>query len=231
MNMEQEYLYDKAVQCPACQANYKSKKVLSKYIRIEKHDTDFCSYYSSTQKNPLLYYVQVCPDCGFSSSEEFSTYFLPATLTAIKEKITSNWNKANYCKERTVDQAIISYKLAIYSATLKKEKHIALAGLYLRLAWLYRTEKINVEEEHRFLRLALNEYIHSYQAGDFNETHLSEVKLLYIIGDLSLRNGLREQATKYFSLVIGMQTETIEKGIIEMAKERWMEIREEPKLS
>ncbi|WP_338788560.1 hypothetical protein [Metabacillus sp. FJAT-53654] len=38
--------------------------------------------------------------------------------------------------------------------------------------------------------------------------------------------GMREQATKYFSRVIENQKETIEKGIVEMTKDRWAEMRE-----
>ncbi|MGM0875477.1 MAG: DUF2225 domain-containing protein [Bacillota bacterium] len=226
MTNELNYLYEKTVECHMCQEKYPTKKVLSKYVRTNKHDTDFCSYYVSTKKNPLLYYVQVCPNCGFSSSEEFSSFFSPTSLKSIQEKISTNWSGANYCNERSLDKAINSYKLAIYCATIKKEKHITLSGLYLRLAWLYRTEKINIEEEKRFLRLALNEYINSYMNGDFTDTHLSEVKLLYIIGELSRRLGLKGQATRYFSRVIEIQKDTFEKGIVEMAKDRWAEMRE-----
>nr|WP_269748943.1 DUF2225 domain-containing protein [Metabacillus litoralis] len=77
MTKELDYLYNKTVTCMICQEKYTTKKVLSKYVRANKHDTDFCSYYMSTKKNPLLYYVQVCTTCGFSSSEEFSSYFPP----------------------------------------------------------------------------------------------------------------------------------------------------------
>lgn len=227
MNADQEYLYDKTLECNVCHKKYTTKKILSKYIRASKHDTDFCSYYSSTNKNPLLYYVQVCPNCGFSSSEEFSTYFPPSTLEAIEEKLCANWSGSNYGIERSVDQAINSYKLAIYCAILKNEKHISLAGLYLRLSWLYRTEKINEEEEKRFLRLALNEYMNSYSKGDFNDKQLTEIKLLYLIGELSRRLDQQEQATRYLSRVIEMQHNTLEKGIVEMAKDRWAEIREQ----
>jgi uncharacterized protein (DUF2225 family) len=226
MMKELDYLYDKNVVCHICHGKYRTKKVLSKYVRANKHDTDFCSYYVSTKKNPLLYYVQVCPNCGFSSSAEFTSFFPPTSLEVIKEKICANWSGANYTIERSLDDAINAYKLAIYCATIKKEKHIVLAGLYLRLSWLYRTEKINLEEENRFLRLALNEYVTSYMNSDFTDTHLTEVKLLYIIGELSRRLDLREQATRYFSRVIEMKKETIEKGIVAMAKDRWAEMRE-----
>ncbi|MCM3161171.1 DUF2225 domain-containing protein [Metabacillus litoralis] len=226
MNNELHHLYDRKVSCLMCNTNYNTKKVLSRFIRAHRHDTDFCSYYTSTEINPLLYYVSVCPNCGFSSSEECSTYFPPKAKETIQQKVCDNWNGRNYCFERTVDTAIESYKLAIYCASIKKENHVALAGLYLRLSWLFRTEKINHEEEQRFLRLALEEYVHSYMVDDYSGTQLSEIKLLYLIGDLSRRLDLVSQATQYFSKVIEKQKDTLEKGIVQMAKDRWAEMRE-----
>ncbi len=40
--------------------------------------------------------------------------------------------------ERDIDEAIETYKLAYLSAMFKKEKSLTLAGLTLRIAWLYR---------------------------------------------------------------------------------------------
>lgn len=227
MDKNLDYLYDRKVDCYICKTSYTTKKVLSRYIRAHKHDTDFCSFYISTKINPLLYYVHVCPSCGYSSTEETSLYFPPMTMEAIQEKISKNWNNKIYCDERSLETAINSYKLAIYCATIKKEKNIALAGLYLRLSWLYRTEEINIAEENRFMSLALEEYLKSYMNSDYSETHLSEVKLLYIIGELSRRVDNHAQATKYFSRVIEKQKVTVEKGIVQMAKDRWSEMREQ----
>ncbi|TXC91207.1 DUF2225 domain-containing protein [Metabacillus litoralis] len=227
MEKNLDYLYDRKVDCYSCKTSYTTKKVLSRYIRAHNHDTDFCSFYVTTKINPLLYYVHVCPSCGFSSTEESSNYFPPMTMEAIQEKISTNWNNKFYCDERSLETAINSYKLAIYCATIKKEKNIALAGLYLRLSWLYRTEEINIAEEQRFIRLALEEYLKSYMNSDYSETHLSEVKLLYIIGELSRRVDNHVQATRYFSRVIEKQKDTVEKGIVQMAKDRWSEMREQ----
>ncbi len=231
MNKEPEYLYDRDVVCKICEKTYVTKKVRTRFIRVKHHDTDFCSFYTSTKINPLLYYVTVCPTCGFSASEECTDYFPPMSKDLIQQKICDNWTSKDYGQERTLDMAINSYKLAIYCAIIKKEKHIALGGLYLRLAWLYRTESVNLQEEQRFIRLALDEYLQSYTTGDFSDTSFSEIKLLYLIGDLSRRVGSEGQATRYFSRVIEKQKETIEKGIVQMAKDRWSEMREEKKSS
>ncbi|WP_412762735.1 DUF2225 domain-containing protein [Peribacillus frigoritolerans] len=80
----------------------------------------------------------VCPHCGFSYSEDFSRYFPPTTMEIILEKVSSHWVPHHFSKEISIKDAINTYKLASYCGALKKEKHIILAGLCLRIAWLYR---------------------------------------------------------------------------------------------
>lgn len=87
----------------------------------------------------------------------------------------------------------------------------------------------SVRFKQRFMRLALEQYIASYEADDFVHTHMSEVRLLYLTGELYRRLGKEKQAIIYFSRVIARKKETIEKGIVNMAYDRWQEIREEKK--
>lgn len=95
----------------------------------------------------------------------------------------------------------------------------------MRLAWLYR-ELENNEQELRFTNLALNEYVESYTTDDYKGTQVTEVRMFYLIGELSRRTNNIDQATKYFSKVIENQKNTTEATTVEMAKERWHEIRE-----
>ncbi|WP_246945713.1 DUF2225 domain-containing protein [Bacillus pinisoli] len=223
-----DILFDKTVTCAACTNTYTTKKVRSRFVRALRSDSDFCSYYADEENSPLLYYVSVCPECGFSTSDEFSSKFPPQTLHTIKTSISANWTYKDYGNKRTVKEAIEAYKLASYSATLKKEKAIVLAGVYMRLAWILRKEKDH-EQEMRFMNLAVNAYTQSYINEDFQSTDMSEIKLLYLIGDLYRRLGEEKQAAVYLSKVIQQQTSTLEKRMVEMAKEAWQEIRERQK--
>ncbi|HYK74551.1 MAG TPA: DUF2225 domain-containing protein [Pseudoneobacillus sp.] len=218
-------LYDKTYECMACKKKFTTKKVRSRFVKILNYDTDFYPSYHSEESNPIYYHINVCPNCGFSCSDDTSRYFPPNSLELIKEKISKQWSANSYEGIRTTEDAINSYKLAIYSATLKQEKHIVLAGMYLRVAWLYRYLE-NIEQEQRFMRLALHEYIQSYSVDDFKGTQMSEVKILYLIAELSVRTNDYMQAVKYLSKVIEMQKRSLEPRLIEMAKERWYEIRD-----
>jgi uncharacterized protein (DUF2225 family) len=84
----------------------------------------------------------------------------------------------------------------------------------------------NIEQEQRFMKLALMEYEESNKTDDFRGTQMSEFKLLYLTGELSRKTNKTEQAIYYFSKVIERQRQSVEPKIIEMARERWQEIRE-----
>ena len=56
---------------------------------------------------------------------------------------------------------------------------------------------------------------------------MSELRIIYMIAELSRRLGDREQATRFFSKAIEKQSSTVEPKLIEMAKEQWQLMREE----
>ena len=81
------------------------------------------------------------------------------------------------------------------------------------------------EEEIRFLEIARDRYADSFSNDDYNGTQMSESRMLYLIAELSRKIGDIENATRYFSKVIEKQKTSTEPSIIEMAKDRWYEIR------
>lgn len=222
---EVEPLFDREMKCLLCEQSSKTKKIRSRYIKVAEYDTDFCPKYAENSINGLFYNIFVCPHCGYASSNDFSKYFAPGTKEALFEKVTSKWKTQSYGGKRSIDEAIITYKLASYCGMLKKEKHITLAGIYLRIAWLYRLKE-DAAQEVRFLKLARQEYAESYSKGDFQGTQVSEIRILYLCGELSRRSGQIEDAIKYFSKVIEKQKTAIETSIIQMARDRWAEIKE-----
>lgn len=220
-----EPLYDKKCKCPICENSFTSKKIRSRFIKLVHTDTDFCPSYSPPENNPIYYQIFVCPKCGYSYQEDFSEYFPPKTKEDIIKKVCANWNPQDFSGKRTIEDAIITYKLAVYCATLKKEKHVIIAGMYMKLAWLNRLLE-NKDQEQRFLKLAIQEYTETYSVQDYLGTPVSEVRVLYLLGELSWRTGNIKEAGLNFSRVIEQQKNTTEIKIVEMAKERWQEIRQ-----
>lgn len=220
-----EPLYDKKYRCPICSNMFTSKRIRSRFIKIESIDIDFCPTYSDPEYNPILYQITVCPTCGFSFSDDFSDYYPPGTRETIKEKVWSNWKPHSFSDKRNTKEAINTFKLAVYCATLKKEKHIILAGFYMKLSWLYRSIH-NAAQEQRFMKMAFKEYYDCYTTQDYQGTKVSEIRILYLLGVLALKTDHIKEASLYLSRVIEQQQKTTEHKIVEMAKERWSEIRQ-----
>lgn len=217
--------YEKKIECLNCKKTFSTLKIRSKSIKIDHTESDFQPVYADDTVNAYYYNVFVCEHCGFAFTEDFSKYFAPGVQEEINEMITKNWVVHSFKGERTVFQAIQAYKLALLSGSIKKEKFINLAGITLRIAWLYRSLN-NEGQEQRFLKISRDHYIDSFSTDDYNGTQMSMVRVLYMVAELSRRIGDIENATRYFSKVIEKQNIGGDAKIVDMAKEQWTILRE-----
>lgn len=217
-----EPLYDKKIECPFCHNLFTSKKVRSRFVKPIKAESDFGPIYKKDDRNnPLYYYVTVCPHCGFSFTEDFSHLIGQAARNKVQTEITAKMDKmTDFCGERSIEQAVRAYKLAIYAGQLVKEKHIVFANLCLRLAWLQRNAA-NKDEERRFLQLAASEYEQSYMHSDFNTETTPEMSILYLIGELSRRLGKFNEAIKYFTKVLEHPDRSRYMKYTTLARQQW----------
>lgn len=223
--MQIEPIYPKSMTCLYCKHPFKTSRVRSRFVRVSSHDTDFKPNYKNLEANPLYYNVAVCPSCGFAFTEDFLPYFAPHAEQKIEKIIRANWNKRDLTGERTIEDAIETYKLALLSSKLKEEKALPTAGLALRLAWLYR-ELGDKENEIRFLTASRDAYKEAFTAGDHAGTTMSETRVVYLIAELSWRIGDKDEAIRNFSYIISNQKNSTDPKAVNLAKERWQEIRE-----
>lgn len=224
--MELSPYYEKHITCIHCKKEFPSMKVRSKFVKVVENESDFHPIYENPEINPLFYHVFVCEHCGFSFTDDFTKYFAPGIKEEIQHKIAEHWKPHSFGHERIIQDALSAYKLALVCGNMKKEKHVTLAGIALRTAWLYRM-KSEIEQEQRFLTIARDQYIESYAADDYKGTQMSEIRILYMIAELSRRLHDRNTAIRYFSKVIEKQRSSVEPKIIDMAKEQWQQMREE----
>lgn len=223
-------LYDKTSNCRHCQATFSTKRIRSGTLTMLHRDSDFYTTFKEQSLNPIIYTVNVCPECGFAFTDQFRDKLAPWQKQIVDEQISSKWTPKDFGNVRHVPEAIVSYKLAIYAAELTDQPHSVKAGLYLRLAWLYRFQK-NVVEEMRFIDMAVEEYEQSYIHSDYTrgDKEMTEVRLLYLIGELYRRLEKFDLAIKYFGKALAFRNHTIESGIIRMAQDQWQLAREEYK--
>ena len=118
----------------------------------------------------------------------------------IAQKITSQWNGRSFGEERTIDEAIETYKLAYLSASVKKEKSLRLQALHFELLGYITIERVR---RRKAISRNRTRFIYdSYSKGDYTGTQMSETRVLYLIAELSHQIGDKEEAVRNFSRVI-----------------------------
>lgn len=169
----------------------------------------------------------VCEHCGFSFTEDFTRYFAPGVQDDIRRQITEKWVHHDFKGERTVFQAIQAYKLAFLCGTIKKRKIRCNSRSCIASCMAVSFAKKNEGQEQRFMKISRDHYMESYSTEDYSSTQMSDVRIMYMIAELSRRIGDLENATRFFSRVIEKQSTGGEAKVIDMAKEQWAVIRKE----
>jgi hypothetical protein len=219
---EMNPLFQVTVTCLCCEATYQTSRVRPSFKKGKFTDTDFCVYYRDDLPNPDYYVIRVCPYCGFACSENFSPKMEDRHRRKFYEQISSKWEKRDYGGERTWQDALDTYKLALLCAQIKEEKERVIAGLLHHIAWLYRYKNMT-EMENRFLQFALNSYIKVYEVEG---PDIDNARLMYLIGELNRRLKNYNEAVKWFARVVN-DKEIMDAAIIRRCREMWALIREE----
>ena len=216
-----EPLYQKTIVCDQCKAQFITSKVRSSTVRVARTDSDFCAHYKDI--NPNFYEVRVCPKCGNATTEKFSVPFNNVSRTIFLDKIGNQWRTKDFGGERTKEEALQAYKLALINAQIRGERDVIIAQLCHHIGWLYRYDEM-FEEEKRFLGLALKSYMQAY-VNEKSDIHLA--KLMYVIGDLHARTGDSGEAIRWFGKVINDKT-AVDPALVQMARDRWADLRTPP---
>ncbi len=211
-----DFLYTAEKTCVICDKQFTVTKVRNR-LSMVKQDSDFCTYYKEV--NPYYYAIWVCPHCGYAAQD---TYFEepPANSAAIKKFLAGRDVKVNFGGQRTRQDALTTYKLAIFFAEMAGILPSRLAGLYLKLAWLYREGGLPDEEE-----VMLDQARQQYEKAFLKERtpigNMSQLTLEYLIGELLRRTGRLPEALNYLGKVVSNPQAKNEKRILEMAREAW----------
>lgn len=192
-------LYDKKLVCLYCGRKFTSKQVRLSQTKVLKQDSDYCTYYQG--ENPVFYDVFICPHCGFAFTKSFSK------LTPQKKEIVKNEyirklsNVPQLCGKRDIHQAVRAMELGALASYIINENKVITGNLFLRTAWLYRYQE-DMENERKYLELALRFYLDAYQNGDSRDAVMPEHQLLFLIGDIYARLGRYSEAAKMFSMLL-----------------------------
>lgn len=217
-----DILYTVDKPCSVCNKDFPVTRVRTRIVKV-KQDTDFCTYYKDV--NPYYYTVWVCPHCGYAAQDNHFPNITSANTGKVSKFLAGREVKINLGGVRTRDQAIAAFKLAIFFSEMESLKASEIAGLYLRLGWLFREGELADEEQ-----LALAKAAQYFEQALFKESlpiaGMSEVSLTYLVGELLRRVGRNEEALRYFSKVVSNPQAKLEKRILDMARDAWHDSRE-----
>ncbi len=215
-------MYTVEKECVICRNKFNVTKVRSR-LNMIKQESDFCTYYKEV--NPYYYTIWVCPHCGYAARDSDYSEMPPAHSEVINTFLEGKDVRVDLCGQRTREQAITSYKLAIYYADMTGSKSSKLAGMYLRLGWLYR-EGGQADEEQMALSKAADYYDLALCKERLPVDNLSEVGLTYLIGELFRRTGKLEQALLYLGKAVSNKQARMEPRILAMARDAWHDARQ-----
>ena len=212
-------LFDRNYSCNVCGNEFTSKQVKTSAIRTKLRERDFHAYYSG--ENPTYYGVICCPNCGYSKFEkDFKENITPSQKQIIKNSISENWRYQDFTEKRDTAVAIKVHLIALANYKVLGERASVLAKLFLRLAWFYRELEMN-DEEQKYLRLALDNFVLSYENERFEEGDEKELEIIYLIGELNRRIGNYEEAIKWFSNTVNHEFAYKNRMIKGYARDQW----------
>jgi len=222
-----EIFYNHNCTCPICAIDFKTKRIHENKIIILKLDSDYCEYFQGP--NPYFYEINVCPNCGFSFTDNLNKKLSANNIDNFIKVFASQSNRINYTGERNLVQAIETYKLGIICGQIIEMKPSYLAKICLKICWLYRINQ-DIKEELKFIKGAVDFFEKAYETEDFNRSDSMEPEMIvYLLGDLNYRYGNYEETKKWFNIGISKygNSAVAKKQIIQKMRDRWFEIKTE----
>ncbi len=220
-----ETLYDKKYTCPVCGNAFNSKKMKSSACRVDRRDEDFCVVYK--QDNPMHYEIIVCSQCGYAASENSFENLTPTEKQQVKSMLSGKVVSRSFCGERTVNDALDSFKLALFLAKQREAKRSIIGGLALKLAWIYREMKC--DKEAGFLEYALQNYTEAYNTEELPLGNLDEISVQYLMGELSRRLGKYDEAIFWFNKAVSNPERRDNPRVEKLAREQWQVAKDQSK--
>ncbi len=220
---EKDSLFDKKYECPICDNHFTERTVRTGKTRLLSTDTDLRHKYKAF--DPIKYDIIVCPRCGYAAMGKRSFEGLSSLQRKmLKEQVQANFKGLPPMGETfTYDQAILRYKLALYSSIVKRSKASERAYMCLKIAWLFRSKGEDMKpteekyeekqlkckaEEKSYLEKAYKGFDTAVQSEMFPICGMDEMTFNYLYADLSRRTGNIDMAKKMLGTVLVSRSTT-----------------------
>lgn len=212
-------LFDRQYECPVCSNAFTSKQVKTSAIRTKERKKDFHTIFNGD--NPTFYGIICCPKCGYAKFEnDFKQPVNLKQVELIKQTIMKNWKSQDFTGERDLNTAIKVHLIALVNYTVLKERQAVIGKLLLRLAWYYE-ELGQVEENLKYVGLALEAFVKSYENEKMDDAEEKELEVIYLIGELNRQLGNFKDAIRWYEMVVRHEFAYKNRLIKNYAKEQW----------
>lgn len=220
---ERDSLFDKKYECPICDNQFKERTVRTGKTRLISTDTDLRHKYKAF--DPIKYDIIACPKCGYAAMGIKSFQGLSSLQRKLlREQVQANFKGLPPMGELyTYDEAILRYKLALYSSIVKKSRASERAYMCLKIAWLYRSKSEELDqkeekyeekrvkcraEEDSYIERAYKGFDTAAQSEMFPICGMDETTFNYLYADLSRRLGKIDMAKKMLGTVLVSRSAT-----------------------
>lgn len=210
-------LLAREVKCPVCDKDYVTQVIKGSSIKLDTRDSDFRGTYVG--ENPIYYGIYVCPHCGYSGFETDYKNIKDNEKQIISDKIGAKWKYKDYGKERSREEAIMTYKLALLNYNILQRKPSQVAKICLRIAWLYR--EWNDVEEKNYIEHAAKSFENAYSTEPLEEDVENELTTLFLLGELNRRLGNLKESIQWFRMCVQNPQIKKFKHLEASAREQW----------
>ena len=215
VEIETELIFDKTYDCPCCGEKFTSKTVKNGKAKLIRQDKDLRPIYQGI--DPLKYDVVSCPKCGFSALTKFFGVIAQPQVKLIKENISRTFKRLPTHELITYEEALHYYKLALANTIVKKGKDSEKAYTCLRMAWVVRGMREELDEkggadatllkelkadEAELLHNALEGFVSARQTEHGAVAGMDQNTLDYLLAVLYLQEHKYEESGRLVSSII-----------------------------
>ena len=135
---ETDFVFAKNITCPVCDKSFQTLTVRTSRVRFLGSDDDFRPVYKGI--DTIKYGVTSCPHCGYSAMNGDFVHVSGTQIRLLKEQVAAKFKPRSKSVPLlySYDEAIDRFKLALFSAIVKRAMHSEKAYICLKLSWLYR---------------------------------------------------------------------------------------------
>lgn len=214
---EEDLIFEKTFKCPVCDSEFKCKTVRTGKAKLVSQDMDLRPKYQGI--DPLKYDAVLCPHCGYSSLNRYFNFVMSSQAKWIKEQISTSFKfEGNEdSKIYSYDDAIMRHKMALLNTVVKKGKLSERAYTCLKLAWLYRGKREELEgsaeyskaeaeellkEETECLTNAHEGFVAAFSNEEFPMCGMDQYTVTFLVAELARRIGNIDEAKRWVSKVL-----------------------------